>query len=66
MARQTAGPSQACTYPPPSCNAVSFFLRMAGAIMVSKDSWAALQIGPTMPVAWVDNFGPNDAIGFEL
>jgi beta-aspartyl-peptidase (threonine type) len=39
---------------------------MAGAIMVSKDSWAALQIGPTMPVAWVDSFGPNDAIGFEL
>lgn len=39
---------------------------MAGAIMVSKDSWAALQVGPTMPVAWVDAFGPNDAIGFEL
>jgi L-asparaginase / beta-aspartyl-peptidase len=39
---------------------------MAGAIMVSKDSWAALQIGPTMPVAWIDDFGPNDAIGFEL
>lgn len=39
---------------------------VAGAIMVGKDSWAALQIGPTMPVAWVDDFGPNDAIGFAL
>jgi len=39
---------------------------IAGAIMVSKDSWAALQIGPTMPVAWFDDFGPNDAMGFEL
>jgi beta-aspartyl-peptidase (threonine type) len=27
---------------------------VAGAIMVSKDSWAALNIGPHMPVAWVD------------
>jgi beta-aspartyl-peptidase (threonine type) len=39
---------------------------IAGAIMVSRDSWSALQIGPTMPVAWVDDFGANDAIGFEL
>jgi beta-aspartyl-peptidase (threonine type) len=39
---------------------------MAGAIMVSKDSWAALQIGPVMPVAWVDNLGLQDAIGFPL
>jgi beta-aspartyl-peptidase (threonine type) len=38
----------------------------AGAIVVDKNSWAALQIGPAMPVAWVDDFGPNDAIGFEL
>jgi L-asparaginase / beta-aspartyl-peptidase len=39
---------------------------IAGAIMVSKDSWAALQIGPVMPVAWVDNLGLQDAIGFPL
>ena len=39
---------------------------LAGAIMVSKDSWAALQIGPVMPVAWVDNLGLQDAIGFPL
>lgn len=39
---------------------------IAGAIMVSKDSWAALQLGPTMPVAWIDDFGPNEAMGFEL
>lgn len=34
--------------------------------MVSKDSWAALQIGPVMPVAWVDNLGLQDAAGFPL
>lgn len=39
---------------------------IAGAIMVSKDSWAALQLGPHMPVAWIDDFGPGDAIGFPL
>lgn len=39
---------------------------VAGAIMVSKDSWAALQIGPVMPVAWVDNLGLQDSIGFPL
>lgn len=39
---------------------------VAGAIMVSKDSWAALQIGPVMPVAWVDNLGLQDAIGFPI
>ena len=39
---------------------------VAGAIMVSKDSWAALQIGPVMPVAWVDNLGLQDAVGFPL
>ncbi len=39
---------------------------IAGAIVISKNSWSALQIGPTMPVAWCDDFGPNDAIGFEL
>lgn len=39
---------------------------IAGAIVVSKDAWSALQIGPAMPVAWIDDFGPNDAIGFAL
>ncbi|HEX5064032.1 MAG TPA: isoaspartyl peptidase/L-asparaginase [Kofleriaceae bacterium] len=39
---------------------------VAGAIMVSKDSWAALNVGPHMPVAWIDDFGPNEAMGFEL
>ena len=39
---------------------------IAGAIMVSKDSWAALQLGPAMPVAWVDNLGLQDAFGFPL
>lgn len=38
----------------------------AGAIVVSKNSWSALQIGPAMPVAWVDDQGLNDALGFEL
>ena len=37
----------------------------AGAIVVDKNSWAALQLGPAMPVAWIDDFGPNDAAGFE-
>ncbi len=36
----------------------------AGAIAVDKDSWLAMQIGPAMPVAWIDAMGPNDAIGF--
>jgi beta-aspartyl-peptidase (threonine type) len=39
---------------------------IAGAILVGRDSWAALQLGPAMPVAWIDDFGANDAIGFEL
>jgi beta-aspartyl-peptidase (threonine type) len=39
---------------------------IAGAIMVGKKSWAALQIGPAMPVAWVDESGPKEALGFEL
>lgn len=39
---------------------------VAGAICVSKDSWCALQIGPHMPTAWVDDYGPNDQVGFEL
>ncbi|MFT3693930.1 MAG: isoaspartyl peptidase/L-asparaginase [Kofleriaceae bacterium] len=38
----------------------------AGAIAVDKNSWSALQIGPAMPVAWIDDFGPNEAIGFPL
>jgi len=39
---------------------------LAGAIAVDKNSWSALQMGPAMPCAWVDDFGPNEAIGFEL
>lgn len=39
---------------------------IAGAIAVGKDSWAALQLGPAMPVAWIDDFGPNDSLGFPL
>ncbi len=39
---------------------------LAGAIAVDKNSWSALQIGPAMPVAWIDDFGPNEAIGFPL
>ena len=39
---------------------------VAGAIMVGKNSWAALQIGPTMPVAWIDAAGPNASIGFPV
>ena len=38
----------------------------AGAIVVSKDAWLAMQIGPAMPVAWIDAMGPNDAIGFPI
>jgi len=39
---------------------------MAGAIAVGRNSWCALQLGPAMPVAWVDASGPGDAIGFSL
>lgn len=39
---------------------------LAGAIVVSKDAWLAMQIGPAMPVAWIDSMGANDAIGFPL
>ncbi len=39
---------------------------IAGAIVVGKTSWAALQLGPTMPVAWCDDIGPGDDIGFKL
>lgn len=38
----------------------------AGVIVVDGNSWCALQTSSTMPVAWIDDFGPNDAIGFEL
>jgi beta-aspartyl-peptidase (threonine type) len=38
----------------------------AGAILVGKKAWAALQLGPAMPVAWIDDFGPKEALGFEL
>jgi beta-aspartyl-peptidase (threonine type) len=39
---------------------------VAGAIIVGKKAWAALQLGPNMPVAWIDDFGPKEALGFEL
>jgi beta-aspartyl-peptidase (threonine type) len=39
---------------------------IAGAIAVDKNSWSALQIGPAMPVAWIDDMGPGEAIGFPL
>ena len=39
---------------------------LAGAIAVDKNSWSALQMGPAMPCAWIDDFGPNEAAGFEL
>lgn len=39
---------------------------IAGAILVGKKAWAALQLGPAMPVAWVDDFGPKESIGFPL
>jgi len=39
---------------------------VAGAIAVDKNSWSALQIGPVMPCAWIDDMGPNEAIGFPL
>ncbi|MEJ7604429.1 MAG: isoaspartyl peptidase/L-asparaginase [Kofleriaceae bacterium] len=38
----------------------------AGAIVIDSNSWVALQIGPAMPVAWIDDFGPNDALGFPI
>jgi beta-aspartyl-peptidase (threonine type) len=37
---------------------------VAGAIVLAQGAWVALQLGPAMPVAWFDNMGPNDAIGF--
>ncbi len=39
---------------------------VAGAIMVGKKAWSALQVGPAMPVAWIDDSGPREQIGFEL
>jgi L-asparaginase / beta-aspartyl-peptidase len=39
---------------------------VAGAIIIDRKSWVALQLGPAMPVAWIDDFGANDAAGFEL
>ena len=38
---------------------------IAGAIAVDKNSWSALQIGPAMPVAWIDDLGANESIGFR-
>ncbi len=38
----------------------------AGVVLVGPKSWAALQLGPTMPVAWFDDSGPGDDIGFAL
>jgi L-asparaginase / beta-aspartyl-peptidase len=39
---------------------------IAGAIVIADNAWIALQTGPAMPVAWFDNMGPNDSIGFPL
>lgn len=39
---------------------------IAGAIVLADGAWIALQAGPAMPVAWFDNMGPNDALGFPL
>jgi len=39
---------------------------IAGAIVVTRDAWAALQLGPAMPVAWIDDFGPKESLGFPL
>lgn len=39
---------------------------IAGAIVLAEGAWVALQVGPAMPVAWFDNMGPNDAIGFPI
>jgi len=39
---------------------------IAGAIVIDKSSWIAMQIGPAMPVAWIDAQGANDSIGFPL
>lgn len=39
---------------------------VAGAIVLAEGAWIAMQIGPAMPVAWFDNMGPNDAIGFPI
>jgi L-asparaginase / beta-aspartyl-peptidase len=39
---------------------------VAGAIVLAEGAWVALQSGPAMPVAWFDNMGPNDAIGFPI
>lgn len=39
---------------------------LAGAIAINKTSWAALQLGPMMPVAWIDDFGAKEELGFEL
>lgn len=35
---------------------------VAGVILVDAKSWCALHLGPAMPVAWVDNFGPGDRL----
>ncbi|MGE0396998.1 MAG: isoaspartyl peptidase/L-asparaginase [Kofleriaceae bacterium] len=39
---------------------------IAGAIVLAEGAWVALQAGPAMPVAWFDNMGPNDALGFPI
>lgn len=39
---------------------------VAGAIVLAEGAWVALQSGPAMPVAWFDNMGPNDSIGFPI
>ncbi len=39
---------------------------VAGTILVGKKAWCALQAGPAMPVAWIDDFGPKESMGFPL
>jgi hypothetical protein len=35
-------------------------------VLSGTNSWSALQIGPAMPVAWIDDLGANESIGFLL
>jgi beta-aspartyl-peptidase (threonine type) len=39
---------------------------VAGVIVVDAKSWCAVHLGPAMPVAWVDNFGPGDRLDSSI
>jgi len=39
---------------------------VAGVIVVDAKSWCAVHLGPRMPVAWFDNFGPGDRIDSSI